>query len=334
MKNSIRSSNAAMPSYWPRRTSVGHRDLRRVDDRQLRAHVDVGAVGHRVVERQDRVGERVDDALLRACPDGRARRSSSTNARSIGRRLLREELGQLLAPLLERRRAFAGPDERVERQPRDALGVALREQRGAQRARRDAVGQEAARRRAPARCSRSRRRGRRRRWRCRSRCRATCRSGRSLPCRRTSRRSRGARTSPSPTNRDGRARAGRTSAATPSTSRARTARPACPRASPTNFSHRNRRTSPLCVQCSTPGPACVGRRRALLTAIGIAVRSSQSIFAPVSRIDLRPQVLLGTEIRAELGGRRADDLDADARHVVLDLVARERPRPVRGGACR
>jgi hypothetical protein len=51
-----------------------------------------------------------------------------------------EELGQLLASLLERRRAGAGPDEGVQRQARDALGVALREQRRAQRARADAVG--------------------------------------------------------------------------------------------------------------------------------------------------------------------------------------------------
>ena len=50
----------AMPSNWPRSTHRRHGDLQRVDHRQARAHVDVGAVGHRVVERQDRVGERFD----------------------------------------------------------------------------------------------------------------------------------------------------------------------------------------------------------------------------------------------------------------------------------
>ena len=55
-----------------------------------------------------------------------------------------EELRQLLAALGQRRAAFAGPDMGVERQPPDAVRMALREQRGAQRARRDAVHQQRA----------------------------------------------------------------------------------------------------------------------------------------------------------------------------------------------
>jgi hypothetical protein len=54
-----------------------------------------------------------------------------------------QELGQFLAPLRQRRRTVAGPDEGIEREPGHALGMALRKQRCAQRTRRDAVGQEA-----------------------------------------------------------------------------------------------------------------------------------------------------------------------------------------------
>jgi hypothetical protein len=36
-----------------------------------------------------------------------------------------DELGQLLAPLLERGRAFAGPDERVERSAPDEIPYAI-----------------------------------------------------------------------------------------------------------------------------------------------------------------------------------------------------------------
>ena len=53
-----------------------------------------------------------------------------------------EELRQLLSPLDQRRAAFAGPDMGVEREPPHAVRMALREQRGAQRARRDAVHQQ------------------------------------------------------------------------------------------------------------------------------------------------------------------------------------------------
>ncbi len=53
-----------------------------------------------------------------------------------------QELRQFLAPLFERRAAFAGPHEGVEREPRDALRMALREHRRAQRARRNTVDQK------------------------------------------------------------------------------------------------------------------------------------------------------------------------------------------------
>jgi hypothetical protein len=46
-----------------------------------------------------------------------------------GAALRRQELRQLLAPLVQRRRAFAGPDERVQREALHALGVALGEER-------------------------------------------------------------------------------------------------------------------------------------------------------------------------------------------------------------
>ena len=53
--------------------------------------------------------------------------------------VFRLELGQPLPALGERRAAFAGPDEGVEREPRHALGMALGEQRRFQGTRRDAV---------------------------------------------------------------------------------------------------------------------------------------------------------------------------------------------------
>ena len=56
--------------------------------------------------------------------------------------IYRLEFGEPLAPLLERRRAFAGPDHGVEREPRHQFRMALGEQRGAQRAGGDAVNQQ------------------------------------------------------------------------------------------------------------------------------------------------------------------------------------------------
>ena len=65
-----------------------------------------------------------------------------TKARSIGRRFFDWYSGSCLRAVGERRRAFTGPDHGVERKPADQLGMALREQCGAQRARRNAVDQE------------------------------------------------------------------------------------------------------------------------------------------------------------------------------------------------
>ena len=65
-------------------------------------------------------------------------------ALSIGRRFVDFELGELLAPLLERRRAFAGPDHGIERQPRHHLRMPLGEHRRAQRARGNSVNQKGA----------------------------------------------------------------------------------------------------------------------------------------------------------------------------------------------
>ena len=151
-----------------------------------------------------------------------------TNARSIGRRFLARNSGSFFLRSLERRAALAGPHECVQRKPRDALGMALRRTvpRAARprKCRRPATGPHAARAQDVV--------GRGRQivgavGDVGVRCRATCPTGHSLPCRRTSRRSRGARTNPSPTSRDGRERSDRTSVATPSTSRGRIAPAAC-----------------------------------------------------------------------------------------------------------
>src|SRR6185369_14704726 len=73
---------------------------------------------------------------------------------------------------------------------------------------------------------------------------------------------------------------------------------------PTYFSHRNRRTSPLRVQCSLPVTAASAM---------VVIPSSVDLGAGLAH-DLRPQVALSAEERAELGRRGADDLDAGGRH--------------------
>src|SRR5690349_17591585 len=97
----------------------------------------------------------------------------------------------------------------------------------------------------------------------------------------------------------------------------------------TNFSHRNRRTPFLSAQCSTP---CTVQRAAAASTV-----SFNALLPAASRLDrarsidaragvadhLRPQVLFGTEERAELRGRGPDDFDARRRHVSLDLVLAE-----------
>src|SRR3982751_1398376 len=80
-----------------------------------------------------------------------------------------------------------------------------------------------------------------------------------------------------------------------------------PSGEPTNFSHRKRRTSPFCVQCSTP---VTGRSVTALAAFIVCSRMSGSVDlgAGVAH-DLGPEVALGAEEVAELGRRGADDLD-------------------------
>src|SRR5436305_352393 len=68
-----------------------------------------------------------------------------------------------------------------------------------------------------------------------------------------------------------------------------------PSGEPTNFSHRNRRTSCLCVQCSTPvtGSSVAG---------ACAFMFIPSIDFRAGILDhLRPQITLGAEESAELG---------------------------------
>ena len=182
-------------------------------------------------------------------------------ALSIGRRFLRLEFGQLLAPLLERRRAFAGPHHGVEREPRDHLRVPLGEHRGAQRAGRNAVNEERAACRAASGYRARRRSSRRRLARSARCCRGPWSSGRSPPCRRTSSRSRGGRSDPSPRNsgRPGtcRSKVGCEAIDEPCTNRIV---PMVFAGSPAHFSNRNSFTPPsLLVQCSSPliaRPAC------------------------------------------------------------------------------
>jgi hypothetical protein len=116
-------------------------DLLGIDDRQLGSHVDVSPRRHRIVEREDRVGERFDRALF-----GATRMiplEYRINESTIDRAAIHfPELGELLRPLLQCRAAFAGPYESVERKARDPVGIALREERRAQRARRDPVDQK------------------------------------------------------------------------------------------------------------------------------------------------------------------------------------------------
>ena len=217
-----------------------------------------------MVAREDRVHERAVD----------------------GAPLAREELGQLLAPLHERGRALAGPDERVERQPRHAVRVPLREQRRAQRARRDAVRQEAP---DAARAGDVVGRGR-----------EVVGAvgdvavdvallvGAAVAFHVDAPADEAAAREPVHHRRVGTAghRRGRTSAATPSTSRARTARPACRRATRRTSPRGTGGRRPCASSVRRPSPA---RRRYLARSLhslrvnGCPVRGVQSAFAPVSR---------------------------------------------------
>lgn len=73
----------------------GHGDSLRIDHRQPGAHVDVGARRHRIIKRENRVGEGLDHFFL-----GTARviavENAGTKARSIGRRFMLCHCGSFL----------------------------------------------------------------------------------------------------------------------------------------------------------------------------------------------------------------------------------------------
>src|SRR5262245_18930313 len=83
-------------------------DLGRVYQGQPGAHVDVGAGGHRIVERQDGVGVSFDHALLGGA--GMIAIEDAVDEGLVDRTaVLGLELGELLGAFGERRAAFAGP---------------------------------------------------------------------------------------------------------------------------------------------------------------------------------------------------------------------------------
>ncbi len=119
------------------------RDLRGIADRQIGAHIDIGAGRHGVVELEDGVGERLDDDVVGGA--GMVALENRAHEFAVDRTpVLGAELGQPLAALGKRRGTFAGPYHGIEREPRDHLRVALREQGRAQRARRNPVDQKRA----------------------------------------------------------------------------------------------------------------------------------------------------------------------------------------------
>src|SRR5450755_536699 len=86
---------------------------------------------------------------------------------------------------------------------------------------------------------------------------------------------------------------------------------------PTYFSHRNRRTSPLFVQCSTPVTG------ASWLALGVVM--SESVYLGAGLADNScPALALGAKEGAEFGRCRADHLDAGAGHVVFHVRCRQR----------
>ena len=291
-----------------------------IADRQVRAHVDIGAGRHRIVEREDGVGERLDDGVVGGA--GMVALEDRAHEFAVDRPpVLGAELGQPLAALGERRGALAGPHHGVEREPRDHVRVALREQGRAQRARRNPVDHAAGACRAASGYSSRRRssRRRRRRWgRC---CRGSWWSGRSPPCRRTRCRSRARRRNPSPRNRRGPAPAGRRSAARPWTSRARTGSSrAGPEGSPACLFQRNRRTSPpLLVQCSSPRMTAAGetglfmRRLRTFVVVDKFTRGGRRCIAP-RRARLQPRPRPGNAAAGE-SARAAPGPTAASRNI-------------------
>src|SRR5215510_59160 len=107
-----------------------HRDLLGIADRQVGAHVDIGAVRDRIVELEDGVREGLDHHVVR-----RARMialEDRAHEFAVDRTaVLRAELRQPLGALGERRRALAGPDHGVAGKPRHHFRVTLRKKRGA-----------------------------------------------------------------------------------------------------------------------------------------------------------------------------------------------------------
>ena len=125
----VRNAVELAPKY-----QCGNVNLGRVDDGQLATHVDVGAIGHAVVKRQDGIGKGLNRDLVSAVrvvalEDGVDKLTIDRAA------LVGQELGQLLAALRQGGCAFAGPDKGVQGQTRHALGVLLRKERCAQGAR-------------------------------------------------------------------------------------------------------------------------------------------------------------------------------------------------------
>jgi len=99
-----------------------HSDLRRVDERQLRAHVDVGTGRHRVVERH---GSRWRTPRWWRRPRCRGDRAGRCCARKRGRSGDGVSTGTRAAASCARRASgcLAGPDEGIEREPRHAFGM-------------------------------------------------------------------------------------------------------------------------------------------------------------------------------------------------------------------
>ena len=116
----------------------GRRNLGRVVDGQVGAHVDVGAVGHRIVECEHRLVVGFDqggvDRVDLVAGVDRVDEFAADRAPRAG-----APLRQLLGPFFERGAAFAGPYEGIEGEAAHPLGMALGEQRGAQRARRNTI---------------------------------------------------------------------------------------------------------------------------------------------------------------------------------------------------
>src|SRR6476620_6731961 len=88
----------------------------------------------------------------------------------------------------------------------------------------------------------------------------------------------------------------------------------------TNFSHRKSRMPLFDASCSTP---CTTSSIAVAGGVDGVTCSSLLDFRAGVADNLRPQILLVAEERAELRRRRSDDLDAGRRHIFLDVLQNE-----------